>query len=264
MQTVNSSYFSFDNFSLANEPSDSKRSSPSLLARQLRLRLIAAEDSDVPRNLSNIVVSIHAIATFQALHDYLRPRVSGLLSSSSRLSGMLAALAASGLAPSAASRALAGDSLFSGGTVAAAAREAATASSSFPDANTGVHRRRSLRLSAKKSANSVNADASEDDAAVNDANEASEAVPAASKVSDTQLSPSMPDNASAETVLDEPDAEFAADFTDDEVDVDAEVIYLESIFRSKIHVVARYSKKNRIQITLCPRKLLWYRSEKVS
>ena len=42
------------------------------------------------------MVSIHAIATFQALHDYLRPRVSGLIGGSSRLSGMLAALAASG------------------------------------------------------------------------------------------------------------------------------------------------------------------------
>ena len=55
---------------------ESKRSSPSLLARQLRLRLIAADDSDIPKNLSNIIVSIHAIATFQALHDYLRPRLS--------------------------------------------------------------------------------------------------------------------------------------------------------------------------------------------
>ena len=60
---------------------DSKRSSPSLLARQLRLRLVAVDDSDIPRNLHNIVVSIHAIATFQALHDYLRPRVAGLLNS---------------------------------------------------------------------------------------------------------------------------------------------------------------------------------------
>ena len=73
---------------------DSKRSSPSLLARQLRLRLVATEDADVPKSLSNIVVSIHAIATFQALHDYLRPRVAGILPSGSRLSGMLAALSA--------------------------------------------------------------------------------------------------------------------------------------------------------------------------
>jgi E3 ubiquitin-protein ligase TRIP12 len=80
---------------------DSKRSSPSLLARQLRLRLVAGEDSDIPRNLHNVVVSIHAIATFQALHDYLRPRVSGLLTGNPRLSGMLAALATSGLGSSA-------------------------------------------------------------------------------------------------------------------------------------------------------------------
>ena len=75
-----------------------------MLARQLRLRLVAEEDSDIPRNCSNIIVSIHAIATFQALNDYLRPRISGLhpgmmSGSGSRLSGMLAALAASGLTP---------------------------------------------------------------------------------------------------------------------------------------------------------------------
>ena len=46
--------------------SDSKRGSPPLLARQLRLRLISEDDSGVPRNLHNVVVSIHAIATFQA------------------------------------------------------------------------------------------------------------------------------------------------------------------------------------------------------
>lgn len=87
----------------ASEPSsryslfeDSKRSSPSLLARQLRLRLQADDNSDIPRNLHNIVVSIHAIATFQALHDYLRPRVAGLIGGSSRLSSMLSAIAGLG------------------------------------------------------------------------------------------------------------------------------------------------------------------------
>ncbi|KAG6853894.1 hypothetical protein C0991_000359 [Blastosporella zonata] len=84
---------SFDVVTVAQGNDDSKRSSPSLLARQLRLRLVAEDDPDVPRNLHNIVVSIHAIATFQALHDYLRPRVAGLLNSGSRLHGMLAALA---------------------------------------------------------------------------------------------------------------------------------------------------------------------------
>ncbi|KAF7317176.1 Ubiquitin-protein ligase [Mycena chlorophos] len=75
-------------------PNDSNGVSPSLPARQLRL--VADDQADIPRNLHNIVVSIHAIATFQAPHDYLRARVAGLLGTGSRLSGMLAALANSG------------------------------------------------------------------------------------------------------------------------------------------------------------------------
>ncbi|TRM65525.1 hypothetical protein BD626DRAFT_489037 [Schizophyllum amplum] len=88
---------SFDVITVAQGIDDSKRSSPSLLARQLRLRLVADEDSDIPRNLHNIVVSIHAIATFQALHDYLRPRVSGILGRGpGSFTSMLAAALASG------------------------------------------------------------------------------------------------------------------------------------------------------------------------
>jgi E3 ubiquitin-protein ligase TRIP12 len=83
-----------------------------MLARQLKLRLIS-DDNDIPRSCSNIVVSIHAIATFQAFNDYLRPRIaagstiaerasisapSG--SSSDRLSGALAAFAAASSFPS--------------------------------------------------------------------------------------------------------------------------------------------------------------------
>jgi E3 ubiquitin-protein ligase TRIP12 len=57
--------------------SDSSRSSAaSMLAKQLRLKLIADDDSDIPRPYRNIMVSIHAIATFKALDDYLRPRIS--------------------------------------------------------------------------------------------------------------------------------------------------------------------------------------------
>lgn len=83
---------------------DSRRNSASLLARQLRLRLVG-EGSDIPRNCSNITVSIHAIATFQALHDYLRPRVSSQGIPGSRISGMLAAFAAAaGLPPGAGGR----------------------------------------------------------------------------------------------------------------------------------------------------------------
>jgi len=59
----------------------------------LRLRLIAAEDSDIPKNLNNIVVSIHAIAMFRSLHDYLWLHVSDSTFSGSRFGGMLAALA---------------------------------------------------------------------------------------------------------------------------------------------------------------------------
>lgn len=56
---------------------DSNRSSAaSMLAKQLRLKLVADEDSEIPRPYRNIMVSIHAIATFKALDDYLRPRIS--------------------------------------------------------------------------------------------------------------------------------------------------------------------------------------------
>lgn len=80
-----------------------------MLARQLKIRLVAADQADMPKSLANVIVSIHAIATFQALNDYLRPRVMSALaaeersrggslttsaSASSRLSGVLAAFAA--------------------------------------------------------------------------------------------------------------------------------------------------------------------------
>ena len=56
---------------------DSNRSSAaSMLAKQLRLKLVADEDSGIPRSYRHIMVSIHAIATFKALDDYLRPRIS--------------------------------------------------------------------------------------------------------------------------------------------------------------------------------------------
>ena len=79
---------------------DSNRSSAaSMLAKQLRLKLVADADSKIPESYRNIMVSIHAIATFKALDDYLRPRIS--LSERPRgarhregLSSTLAALAA--------------------------------------------------------------------------------------------------------------------------------------------------------------------------
>ncbi|OAQ92394.1 ubiquitin-protein ligase Ufd4 [Purpureocillium lilacinum] len=56
---------------------DGNRSSPaSMLGKQIRLRLVADDDSNIPRPYRNIMVSIHAIATFKSLDDYLRPRIS--------------------------------------------------------------------------------------------------------------------------------------------------------------------------------------------
>ena len=56
---------------------DGNRISPaSILGKQIRLRLVADEDSNITRAYRNIMVSIHAIATFKSLDDYLRPRIS--------------------------------------------------------------------------------------------------------------------------------------------------------------------------------------------
>ncbi|SZF05641.1 unnamed protein product [Blumeria hordei] len=80
-----------------------KSSAASMLAKQIRLKLVADESSEIPRPYRNIMVSIHAIATFKALDDYLRPRINlsenprGLRARDS-LSGALAALAAAGMA----------------------------------------------------------------------------------------------------------------------------------------------------------------------
>lgn len=185
-------------------PIDSKRSSPSLLARQLRLRLVATEDADVPKSLSNIVVSIHAIATFQALHDYLRPRVAGILPSGSRLSGMLAALAASALGPPTSSRGL---------PTPPAPNPTSTESGS-------ISRRRSLRLKEKKAGT---ADAADEPSTSNDAELPSKSPPQSSVGADVGES-SAPDSSSSGTAVQEPD--YTGDCTDDEIDVDAEVRYI--------------------------------------
>jgi E3 ubiquitin-protein ligase TRIP12 len=56
---------------------DGNRSSPaSMLGKQIRLRLVADDGSDIPKPYRNIMVSIHAIATFKSLDEYLRPRIS--------------------------------------------------------------------------------------------------------------------------------------------------------------------------------------------
>ncbi|GAA5852212.1 hypothetical protein JCM8547_006700 [Rhodosporidiobolus lusitaniae] len=74
---------------------DARRNGTTMLARQLKLRLIAEDGADIPRSCSNIVVSIHAIATFQAFNDYLRPRILAA-TQSDRLLGGLGGAGASG------------------------------------------------------------------------------------------------------------------------------------------------------------------------
>ncbi|KXN92383.1 Ubiquitin fusion degradation protein 4 [Leucoagaricus sp. SymC.cos] len=190
----------FDVTTVSQNSDDSKRSSPSLLARQLRLRLVAAEDSDTPRSLQNIVVSIHAIATFQALHDYLRPRVSGLIGGSSRLSGMLAALAASGFGSPRSEYPI--------------QKLATSSSSNANNASTSggqtVSRRRSQRL-AKLAGNSEPSEAQgskDEDTVMGEP-------PVASSSSGVKRGDPTPSDTLVES-------ELAADFTDDD-EVDAEV-----------------------------------------
>ncbi|KIP04525.1 hypothetical protein PHLGIDRAFT_191474 [Phlebiopsis gigantea 11061_1 CR5-6] len=196
---------SFEVVTVAQTVDESKRSSPSLLARQLRLRLVAAEDSDMPKTLSNIIVSIHAIATFQALHDYLRPRVSGIMAGGSRLSSMLAALASSGLTPGSSAAGLLGE----------LPRPPPTESAS----TAGVTRRRSQRLSAKKSGQLQDSEAG-DDAQIAQSDEPGQPASSGSNALESTET-GIGESAPSDTVVNEDDY---AEFTDDEVDVDAEVI----------------------------------------
>lgn len=69
----------FEVFTVTSNHPDGHRSSnspASMLAKQIRLKLSADEDSEIPRMYRSIMVSIHAIATFKSLEDYLRPRIS--------------------------------------------------------------------------------------------------------------------------------------------------------------------------------------------
>jgi E3 ubiquitin-protein ligase TRIP12 len=69
-----------------------------LISRTLRLKLAAEDPADVPKSCQSLMVSIHAIAPFSALEDYLKPRIAGILSFRPELSpGLLQALAGSGL-----------------------------------------------------------------------------------------------------------------------------------------------------------------------
>jgi E3 ubiquitin-protein ligase TRIP12 len=58
-----------------NNYDSSRASAAGMLAKQLKIRLSADDNSGIPRTFRSIMVSIHAIATFKALDDYLRPRI---------------------------------------------------------------------------------------------------------------------------------------------------------------------------------------------
>lgn len=60
----------------SNSFDGNRSSAASMLAKQIRLKLVADEQSEIPRHYRNIMVSIHAITTFKSLDDYLRPRIS--------------------------------------------------------------------------------------------------------------------------------------------------------------------------------------------
>ncbi|CAO1638599.1 unnamed protein product [Sympodiomycopsis kandeliae] len=86
---------------LGSSPDDVRRTGSLGLHRQFRLRL-QSDDADTPKNCNNLVVGIHAIASFERLADFLRPKLNTAAavaslgsgaSGSSRLSSVLAALA---------------------------------------------------------------------------------------------------------------------------------------------------------------------------
>ncbi|KAG5996313.1 hypothetical protein E4U43_002873 [Claviceps pusilla] len=77
MQDLLSRSEHFEVLTVNHNSFDGNRSSPaSMLGKQIRLRLVADDESNIPRPYRNIMVSIHAIATFKSLDDYLRPRIS--------------------------------------------------------------------------------------------------------------------------------------------------------------------------------------------
>ncbi|KAL5630848.1 hypothetical protein BROUX41_000720 [Berkeleyomyces rouxiae] len=76
LQDVLSRSEHFDITTMQRGPFDgSQSSSASFLAKQIQLKLVADDDSNVPKAYRNMMVYIHAIASFQSLADYLRPRI---------------------------------------------------------------------------------------------------------------------------------------------------------------------------------------------
>lgn len=54
---------------------DSRSNATGMLARQLRLKLVADEDSGIPASLRSVNLSIQAIATFKAIDEFFRSKI---------------------------------------------------------------------------------------------------------------------------------------------------------------------------------------------
>lgn len=59
-----------------NSLDNNRSSAASMLSKQVRLKLVAEDETEMPRPYRSLMISIHAIATFKSLDDYLRPRIS--------------------------------------------------------------------------------------------------------------------------------------------------------------------------------------------
>src|ERR1700740_2848889 len=67
----------FEVITVSNNSLENTRSNATyMLGKQLKLKLVASDESDILRPYKTIMVSIHAIATFKSLDDFLRPRIS--------------------------------------------------------------------------------------------------------------------------------------------------------------------------------------------
>lgn len=66
----------FEVLTVNHSPSvSSSGNATSMLSKQLRLKLMPEEGTDISPHFREVIVSIHAIATFKALDDYLRPKI---------------------------------------------------------------------------------------------------------------------------------------------------------------------------------------------
>lgn len=155
---------------LSSPSDDLRRPGTGGLQRQFRLRL-QSDDADAPRSCNNLVVGIPAIASFGRLADFLRPKLNAAAtvaalgsgaSDNSRLSSVLAALTRDGGAfgpGSALAAALAAGRGLSGSSSAPAASNARDTAVTSAGASTSTNtspsdpapRRRSSRLTSKKS-----------------------------------------------------------------------------------------------------------------